>query len=391
MACVTRELPLAERTARRWRQQAAASEPALRGRPPRCATRADRNEVARFLERHGSATPLVAVRSAFPQLARFDLSDVCRRFKQLQRRQAESRCSWLEWLRPGTVWAADFKERREPLEGRYFWILSIKDLASRAQLLWQPLESATAAGVQLQYEALFLKYGPPLVMKSDNGGQFRADETKDLLAQYQVVPLFSPKRHPQYNGGVERANGQLTSYQEAAARYRKRPAGPTCEDAATALAWANQLTRPHGWQGPTADELWQTRASLVPVERAAFLEAVEQQRRLVRAQFDFAHDALLTHHQQAAVDRRAVRDVLVAHDLLRIHPRRKSGARKNRVASSPVMATQLGAGIITLAETPVAALNSRPLDQPTHFALAVNQQTQEAHSSTNKSNASGQN
>ncbi len=35
-------------------------------------------------------------------------------------------------------------------------------------------------------------YGPPLVMKSDNGGQFRADETKDLLAQYQVVPLDLP-------------------------------------------------------------------------------------------------------------------------------------------------------------------------------------------------------
>jgi len=89
------------------------------------------------------------------------------------------------------------------------------------------------------------------------------------------------KRHPQYNGGVERANGQLTSYQEAAARYRQRPSGRTYEDAVTALAWANQLTRPLGWQGPTADELWQTRASLVPVERAAFIEAEEQQRRLV--------------------------------------------------------------------------------------------------------------
>jgi hypothetical protein len=111
---------------------------------------------------------------------------------------------------------------------------------------------------------------------------------------------------------------------------------------------------------------------------------------LVRAQFDFALDTLLTHDQQTAVDRRAVRDVLVAHDLLRIHPRRKSGARKNHELSRQTIASQPGAGIITLAETPVAALNSTSLDQPTHFALAVNQQTQEAHSSTNKSNASGQ-
>jgi hypothetical protein len=92
MACITREMPLAKRTARRWRQQAAASEPALRGPPPSIATRADRNAVARFLERHDSATPLVAVR--WPsRLKRFDLSDVCSRIIQLQRRKAESRCS----------------------------------------------------------------------------------------------------------------------------------------------------------------------------------------------------------------------------------------------------------------------------------------------------------
>jgi transposase InsO family protein len=74
---------------------------------------------------------------------------------------------------------------------------------------------------------LFLENGAPLVMNSYNGGRLRAEETKDLLAEYRVMPLFSPKRHPQYNGGVKRANGQLTSYQEAAARYRQRPAGPT--------------------------------------------------------------------------------------------------------------------------------------------------------------------
>ena len=35
---------------------------------------------------------------------------------------------------PGEVWAADFKERREPLEGRYGWNLSIKDVRTGCQL-----------------------------------------------------------------------------------------------------------------------------------------------------------------------------------------------------------------------------------------------------------------
>jgi len=67
-------------------------------------------------------------------------------------------------------------------------------------------------------------------------------------------------------------------------------------------------------------------------------------------------------------------------DLFGIRPRRKSGAIKNRAAISPVMASQLDAGGIALAEATVAALNSTPLDHPTHFARSVNQQTQEAHS-----------
>ena len=159
--------------------------------------------------------------------------------------------SRLEWRRPGTVWAADFKERREPLEGRYSWILAVKDLASRCQLAWQPLVEATAEAVQATYTRLFEEHGPPLVLKSDNGGQFKADETKALLAQYAVVPLYSPKRHPQYNGGVERANGQLTGYpgghaREGSTSYRPARPAPTRK---VQLELANELARTRGMRG----------------------------------------------------------------------------------------------------------------------------------------------
>ena len=176
-----------------------------------------------FLRERGTQTPLVAVQAAFPQLRRVDLSDLVRRYRRLGRRKRERLQSRLEWRRPGAVWAADFKERREPIEGRYGWILSIKDLASRYQLTWQPVAEATAEVVQNAYARLFDEHGPPLVLKSDNGSQFKADETKRMLAAYDVVPLFSPRRHPQYNGGVERANGQLSGYQEALAEFHGRP------------------------------------------------------------------------------------------------------------------------------------------------------------------------
>ena len=185
-----------------------------------------------------------------------------RRYRRLGRRKRERLQSRLEWRRPGAVWAADFKERREPIEGRYGWILSIKDLASRYQLTWQPVAEATAEVVQNAYARLFDEHGPPLVLKSDNGSQFKADETKRMLAAYDVVPLFSPRRHPQYNGGVERANGQLSGYQEALAEFHGRPRAPRCDDAQGAASLANELARPNGSRGPTAGQLWSDRVPL---------------------------------------------------------------------------------------------------------------------------------
>ena len=58
------------------------------------------------------------------------------------------------------------------------------------------MEEATAEVVQATYTQLFAEHGPPLVMKSDNGGPFQADSTKRLLAAAAVTALFNPRRRP---------------------------------------------------------------------------------------------------------------------------------------------------------------------------------------------------
>jgi transposase InsO family protein len=384
---VTRRLALSERTVRRWRRSSDLDRVLPRGRPPQCAPRDDRNQVYQFLKERGASTPLVAVRAAFPTLRRSDLVDLVRRFRRVTRRRAARYQSRLEWRRPGAVWATDFKERREPLEGRYGWILAVKDLGSRCQLAWQPLVEATAEAVREIYVRLFEEHGPPLVLKSDNGGQFKADETKALLAQYAVVPLYSPKRHPQYNGGIERANGQLAGYQEALAQFRQRPAGPTYADAQGALELANELARPAGWRGPTARQLWDERAPLTPAERAAFLTTVAEQRIVARTDWNFAADEPLTHYPAAAVDRRAVRDALLAHDLLRIHPRGKRGRGPVQFTTQQAAC----AGTISTEEvvTAVPIVDTAP-DQRQNPTSVVDQSFEEVHYSADKSSDSGQ-
>jgi hypothetical protein len=108
---------------------------------------------------------------------------------------------------------------------------------------------------------------------------------------------------------------------------------------------ANELARPTGWLGPTADQLWQARAALHPEERREFWAAVNENRTQVRAEWDLGPEDTLTHDQAAAVDRRAVRDVLVERGLLRIEPRRRHVTKVDAQDANHAHAPD-GAGIL---------------------------------------------
>jgi transposase InsO family protein len=398
---VVRRLPFSERTVRRWRQSHAPVKLVRRrGRPPRPATLAERNAATDFLSQGGGGVPLSALRRAFPQIPRADLRDVQQRYRRLERRRLHRKQSRLEWRVPGTVWAVDFKEPREPLEGRYGWILSIKDLASRCQLSWLPLEQATAAVVYAEYQRLFAEHGPPLVLKSDNGGQFRDENVKALLAAHQVLPLYNPKRRPSYNGGVERANGQLAGYQAAQARRWGRADRPTRNDAEQARRLANSLARPLGWSGPAAVELWEARPLISPMLREALSETVNARRAVVRAAWDFDPHEKLSHYPQAAVDRRAVRDALLAHDLLRIHPRRRRsrsldpnttvpGTEKTTPENDPEVTLPVQSAVTIMLSQAASPMVGEAQSEPSGSKDDAPPEPEKVHSSANSSHASG--
>jgi len=68
--------------------------------------------------------------------------------------------------------------------------------------------------------------------------------------------------------------------------------------------------------------MWDQHTPILPNEHAAFLASVAVRRVTAHAAWNFTANASLTHYEAAAVDRRAIRDALLAHDLLRIHHRR---------------------------------------------------------------------
>lgn len=379
-AAVTRRLRMSPRTLRDWHRRARrATPPANRGRPPRPATLQQRQDVAAFLQAGGPGLPTITARAAFPDLARDDVAEVAEDYRRWHTARVRGFQSRLIWNRPGSVWAMDFKELVEPVALQYRWIFSVRDLASRYHLLWRPLVVADAASVIAALEELFREHGHPLVAKADNGSPFRAAELQAFLQVWQVLSLFNPPHCPAFNGGIERANRTLLGYQQASAEFHGRPDTPRLEDALAAPRMANAFTRPFGlWReapgtdgkilAPTAGQIWQGRIPLESRERAAFLAAVDARRALLREAYGVSPAEPLDHYARAALDRQALRDVLVDQDLLEIVPRwpRRSAADRARELARLVWRDGTVPGGERDADQPGHAHESHHDDQPHH-------------------------
>jgi transposase InsO family protein len=229
--------------------------------------------------------------------------------------------SRLTWLRVGAVWAMDFVEAPELIDGRFPFLLSIEDLASRFTLLWSPVPHEDAAHVLTHLAELFTQHGAPLVLKCDNGSAFLCDALKAFLTDWLVASLYSPPRRPQYNGACERNNGCLKSQTHHAASLTAHADWWSTEDTATARAILNTTIRPWGHTGPTPDERWRRREPLSEDERTSFRTLVATNQREVRQEMHHSLDVVLNHYPQAAVDRIATQRALVTQGLLKVSRR----------------------------------------------------------------------
>jgi transposase InsO family protein len=269
-------LGMAPRTIRLWEERGPSESqavPAL-GRPVWRSERAQRTAVLALLESVGPGVGLAVLQGHFPGLPRAELHDLLRRYRRVWVDHHHQVLHVLHWQQPGTVWAIDYAEPPQPLEEGFTDLLAVRDLASGLQLLWLPVAAATAATTVAALQALFALYGPPLVLKLDNGSPFSAALTQELLAAWQVVPLYSPPGLPAYNGAIEAGIGALKVRTHYQAARQGRAAEWTCADTEAARQQANELGRPWGAQGPTPAERWARRQPLSAAERQAFQATV---------------------------------------------------------------------------------------------------------------------
>jgi hypothetical protein len=154
------------------------------------------------------------------------------------------------------------------------------------------------------------------VVKTDNGSAFVASEFEALLAARGVWQLFSPPRMPRYNGSCAAGIGSLKARTHHESARQGRPGEWTCEDAEAARLQANETARPWGSNGPTPAGAWAARRPIEPAERTAFSAAVRRWQRAVRRQQGHPPTGPLGRAADAAVNRVAIREELVAQGML---------------------------------------------------------------------------
>ena len=103
----------------------------------------------------------------------------------------------------------DLIDMQSSQQGQIKWIMVYQCHLTKFVIL-RSLSSKRAAEVAFQLLDIFLLFGAPIILQSDNGSEFTAQvltELKDLWPR--LVMVHGKPRHPQSQGSVERANADI--------------------------------------------------------------------------------------------------------------------------------------------------------------------------------------
>ena len=119
-----------------------------------------------------------------------------------------ARLRWIEWLTPGIVWAMDFTEYDLGRAGKIY-LHNTQDLGSRYKFL--PMTGGYPVGEEVAgyLSEKIDRYGAPLVLKRDNGGNMNHSAINDVLAESFVLSLNNPAYYAPYNGAIEESQREV--------------------------------------------------------------------------------------------------------------------------------------------------------------------------------------
>lgn len=302
----------------RWRLDRLAS--AARGRPvchelPRAQRQTALWALHRTRGRIGVKQLMLLV---WPPVPRSALCDLKARWRYAAHRRGGKLCGEVEWMRAGTVWALDWTDPDSPLEAPYTKLLVVRDLASEWNLLSLPCAGEDGGLATRELERLIARYGPPAVLKRDNGKSLCNGAMDLVCAHSGILALTSPPRCPGYNGACEAGIGSLKMHAHHLATAAGRGEEWSCDDVDAARAEVNARVRRNGL---SADDMWSARRVFGEREREQLWSRYREQEARERAARGLELGAELERLEQASVDRRAIAKALEEEGLVRYRRR----------------------------------------------------------------------
>jgi hypothetical protein len=141
-------------------------------------------------------------------LSRRDLSKMVEQVRREVAVERRNHLRRIEWVVPGVVWAMDVTEY--DLEGvGKIHLHNTQDLGSRYK--FPPLSGECPVGEEIAgyLSEKFFRFGPPLFLKRDNGGNLNHRAVNEVLSEFFVLPLNSPIYYAPYNGAIEESQREL--------------------------------------------------------------------------------------------------------------------------------------------------------------------------------------
>jgi len=128
----------------------------------------------------------------------------------------------IRWNVPNVAWSMDPCEYQQQ-EVSKVYLNQMQDLASRYK--FSPLMGEVPCGEEIagHLAATFKRFGAPLFLKRDNGGNLNHAAVNDVLAEHFVLPVNSPVHYPPYNGAIEEAQAELKAGLSAKLAYKACP------------------------------------------------------------------------------------------------------------------------------------------------------------------------
>ena len=211
--CALLDVPYS--TVRRWHGREQRGEPILHSPGPRKIVPLRMEELSHELQalrhkRHVSYGTQALYQRYACSISRRELQSLIRTARQEITRRDRQALRRIEWHVPNLVWAMDDLECTiRDTDEQKLYAHRLQDLASRYK--FHPLTGEFPCGEEIagHLAAQCARYGAPLLLKRDHGGNLNHPSVNAVLEDYSVLPLPSPPYYAPYNGAMEESQGEF--------------------------------------------------------------------------------------------------------------------------------------------------------------------------------------